>query len=142
MDFEHSWNLLNREQQLTLETETGLRFTAAFSEGSIQIGPASGGRTRSISKGRFEKWFHMWFDEGRRSSNDFRNESGQESKAGNFSYAWAVFKHLENRGTANGRARLGQETDIAIVIDAWPTLPQAIKAGILAMIRTAIGGAG
>jgi hypothetical protein len=28
------------------------------------------------------------------------------------------------------------------LIDAWPTLPEAIKAGILAMIKAAAGGAG
>jgi hypothetical protein len=29
------------------------------------------------------------------------------------------------------------DADLVAVIDAWPTLPEAIKAGILAMIRTA-----
>src|SRR5262249_53345289 len=29
------------------------------------------------------------------------------------------------------------DTDLASVIDAWPTLPAAIRAGILAMVRTA-----
>jgi hypothetical protein len=31
--------------------------------------------------------------------------------------------------------------ELAAVVDAWPTLPEPIKAGILAMIRAA-GGAG
>jgi len=32
------------------------------------------------------------------------------------------------------------DPDLAAVVDAWPTLPAAIKAGILAMVRA--GGAG
>ncbi len=29
--------------------------------------------------------------------------------------------------------------DLAVVIDAWPTLPEAIRTGILAMVRAASG---
>jgi hypothetical protein len=29
------------------------------------------------------------------------------------------------------------DPDLAAVVDAWPDLPEAIKAGILAMVRTA-----
>jgi hypothetical protein len=28
--------------------------------------------------------------------------------------------------------------DLAAVMDAWPTLPEAIKAGILAMVKAAV----
>ena len=31
--------------------------------------------------------------------------------------------------------------DLRAVVDAWPGLPEAIKAGILAMVRAAKGGA-
>jgi hypothetical protein len=30
-----------------------------------------------------------------------------------------------------------QDTDLAAVVDAWPELPEAIKAGILAMVKAA-----
>jgi hypothetical protein len=36
-------------------------------------------------------------------------------------------------GTDDGRF----DIDLAAVVDAWPTLPDAIKEGILAMIRVA-----
>jgi hypothetical protein len=32
------------------------------------------------------------------------------------------------------------EPDLAEIIAAWPQLPEAIKAGILAMIRTSVNG--
>jgi hypothetical protein len=32
--------------------------------------------------------------------------------------------------------------DLAEIIDAWPTLPEPIRAGILAMIRSASGKGG
>lgn len=31
------------------------------------------------------------------------------------------------------------DTSLAMVIDAWPTLPEALRAGILAMVRAAGG---
>ena len=27
------------------------------------------------------------------------------------------------------------DTDLAVIVDAWPSLPDAVKAGILAMVR-------
>jgi hypothetical protein len=33
------------------------------------------------------------------------------------------------------------EPDLQALVDAWPTLPAALKAGILAMVRAAGGGA-
>jgi hypothetical protein len=30
------------------------------------------------------------------------------------------------------------DTDLAAVVDAWPALPEAIKADILAMVRSAV----
>lgn len=41
------------------------------------------------------------------------------------------------RGAAVRRAEGPIHPDPAAVVDAWPSLPEAIKAGILAMIRTA-----
>ena len=39
---------------------------------------------------------------------------------------------------ASGGAKCGALTpDLAELIDAWPTLPEAIRAGILAMVRAA-----
>ena len=53
---------------------------------------------------------------------------------------------------ANGRQRLPTATesatarlpgigdpDLAAVVDTWPTLPEALKAGILAMVKAASG---
>ena len=38
---------------------------------------------------------------------------------------------------AVGAAEARIDADLALVIDAWPTLPEAIKAGILAMVQAA-----
>jgi hypothetical protein len=32
------------------------------------------------------------------------------------------------------------DSDLARIVDVWPTLPDAIKAGILALIKAASGG--
>jgi hypothetical protein len=32
------------------------------------------------------------------------------------------------------------DPDLAAVAEAWPELPEAIKAGILAMVKAALGG--
>jgi len=45
-------------------------------------------------------------------------------------------KHGEN-GCFSGSAVLMQYSDLAAVISAWPNLPAAIRAAILAMIQTA-----
>lgn len=54
----------------------------------------------------------------------------------------------ENRGVADESgadsgalgAQVGAiDPELGAIIDAWPTLPDAIKAGILAMVRTAGG---
>jgi len=52
--------------------------------------------------------------------------------------------HSENcaaPGAAVGSENTPIDPDLAAVVDAWPKLPEAIRAGILAMIRAA-GGAG
>ena len=40
-------------------------------------------------------------------------------------------------GDAKNGARLISDPDLATIIDAWNDLPDALKAGILAMIRSA-----
>jgi hypothetical protein len=34
----------------------------------------------------------------------------------------------------------GNDTDLASVVDAWPALPDAIRAGIAAMVKAALLG--
>jgi hypothetical protein len=43
--------------------------------------------------------------------------------------------------TENATALLPGETDprLAAVVDAWPTLPEALKAGIVAMVKVSLG---
>jgi hypothetical protein len=57
-------------------------------------------------------------------------------------------KLQEKRGSANGAAQKAahfpadkqvSDPGLAALIDAWPTLPDAIRAGILAMVRAAGG---
>jgi len=47
----------------------------------------------------------------------------------------------ENRESADEAAQNPAHfpPDLAAVIDAWPMLPEAIRAGILAMIRASVG---
>jgi len=48
--------------------------------------------------------------------------------------------HSENcaaAGAAVGSENTPIDPDLAAVVDAWPKLPEAIRAGILAMIRAA-----
>ena len=43
----------------------------------------------------------------------------------------------ETAGSASGNTCGGIPQDLQGIIDAWPALPNAIKAGILAMVRAA-----
>ncbi len=40
-------------------------------------------------------------------------------------------------GTESGAQEALNDSDLAVVVEAWPTLPEPIKAGILAMIGKA-----
>jgi hypothetical protein len=40
---------------------------------------------------------------------------------------------------AHGQRAESNEPDLAAVIEAWPTLPEAIRAGIVAMVTAASG---
>jgi hypothetical protein len=40
-------------------------------------------------------------------------------------------------GGAKSGALAATDPDLAALIDAWPTLPEAIRAGILALVRAA-----
>ncbi len=42
--------------------------------------------------------------------------------------------------TQNATRLLPDDPDLAAVVDAWPKLPAAIKAGIVAMVRAAVRG--
>jgi hypothetical protein len=39
------------------------------------------------------------------------------------------------RLTAQGQRAASTDSDLAAMVDAWPTLPEAIKAGILALVK-------
>jgi hypothetical protein len=43
---------------------------------------------------------------------------------------------------AHGQRAESNDPDLAVINAAWPTLPEALKAGILAMIKAASGGGG
>jgi hypothetical protein len=47
----------------------------------------------------------------------------------------------QGKRAARNQARLDapNDTELAAVVDAWPELPEAIRAGILAMVRAASG---
>jgi hypothetical protein len=47
--------------------------------------------------------------------------------------------HSENTSVENAYAidARGTDPDLAAVVDAWPNLPEAIKAGIVAMVKAA-----
>ena len=45
---------------------------------------------------------------------------------------------LSNTSTSSSNT-LQTEADLAAVIDAWPKLPEAVRAGIVAMVRAADG---
>ena len=40
-------------------------------------------------------------------------------------------------GAIGAGGRISAENDLEIVAEAWPTLPEAIRIGILAMVRAA-----
>jgi hypothetical protein len=42
--------------------------------------------------------------------------------------------------TAQGQRAASEDPDLAAVVAAWPKLPEAIKAGIRAMVRTSLKG--
>jgi len=43
---------------------------------------------------------------------------------------------------ALGAKKIPDDPDLAAVVEAWPKLPEAIKAGILAMVEAADRGSG
>jgi len=47
----------------------------------------------------------------------------------------------QSRGTDSGTVSPG-DVDLARLIEAWPTLPSAVKAGITAMVEASGKGAG
>ena len=50
--------------------------------------------------------------------------------------------HMFGAGGANsGAPRPEIEPDAAEVVEAWPALPPAVRAGILAMVRASVEGA-
>jgi len=38
----------------------------------------------------------------------------------------------------NGALSLPDSPDLALVVEAWPELPEAVRAGILAMVKAAV----
>ena len=38
-------------------------------------------------------------------------------------------------GAPNGAPLLDSDSDLHLILDAWPTLPKAIKVGMLAMVK-------
>jgi len=90
MDFEAVWNRLTAGNRWELTTTSGDPLVAFVTERSIRF-ESPNDQPRSVSKDRFRKWFHLWFNEGRRKNSDLRNETGQESRAGNIRHVKQLF---------------------------------------------------
>ena len=49
-----------------------------------------------------------------------------------------ILRDISKAGGAQSGAQLPQtDPELACLMDAWPTLPQAVKAGIVAMVQVA-----
>ena len=46
-------------------------------------------------------------------------------------------KNADGAGVIRGTFPNPEDADLHAIADAWPTLPEALKAGILAMVRAA-----
>jgi hypothetical protein len=79
-------------------------------------------------------------DSKRQDSSNFPDGSGVATNADR--------RHLRQGATANGGTRPGYATesatnslnddpDLAVVVAAWPELPETIRAGIVAMVKAA-----
>jgi len=91
MSFAESWNWLRTKRRWNLTTAHRIPLTVTVSAESIKF-ESPNAQVRYLSKDVFEKWFHLWFDKGIRKSADFRNQTGERSKAENIRLAKRVFK--------------------------------------------------
>jgi hypothetical protein len=62
-------------------------------------------------------------------------EGGVEPPTGGLDIRGGLNKHAAARGGLTGNLT---DPDLADVVNAWPTLPPAIRAGIAAMVRIAM----
>ena len=94
MDFEAAWEYLRKHAPLSLGTSGGTPFTVDVSDTSIAY-KSQRDQRRPQSKNNFEKYFHIWFREGRRDRSYFPNFGKDRSPSARFRYFSAVFRYLE-----------------------------------------------
>ncbi len=119
MDFEAVWNRLVAKNRWELTTARGEALVALVAERSIRF-ESPNDQPRSVSKERFRTWFHSWFDAGRTNSGDFRNETGQQSKAGNIRHVKQLFE-LIGRWDAEVNSDVADRESAAIAFDSEGT---------------------
>jgi hypothetical protein len=96
MRFECVWTWLRTQEHVKLTSATGIPLIAVVSDSSV-IFRSANDQDRSVSKDRFKKWFHLWFDQGKRNSADFRNESGKKSQAKNLRLVKRLFQLIADQ---------------------------------------------
>jgi hypothetical protein len=88
--FDDAWTWLSSKSPIRLKTATRKPLVATVTANSIQF-TSPGDQMRPISKARLQRWYRLWFVEGRRENKYFRNESGDESEAKNIRLVRPLF---------------------------------------------------
>ncbi len=94
--FDDAWTWLASKSQIRLKTATGKPLMATVTANSIQF-TSPGDQMRPVSKFRLQKWYRLWFLEGRRENKHFRNESGEESEAKNVRLVRPLFELIARK---------------------------------------------
>ena len=109
MRFEQVWDWLRIQGQLDLVSATGISRVAVIGSDSI-VCQSKNDQDRVVSKERFEKWFYLWFNEGKRNNSDFRNETGKKSPAKNFTWVKLIFELVANKNTAQTQIATSEDS--------------------------------
>jgi hypothetical protein len=97
MNFDEAWRFLKAMDPKVLRTKKGIPFTFSFRGESIVFRPREGqGNEKSQSMKRFSHFFNLFFVEGKRDREDFRNLIGDKSPSGTYSYFMPVFRMIED----------------------------------------------
>jgi len=96
MNFDEAWRFLKAMEPKVLRTKKGIPFTFSFRGESIIFRPRDGqSNEKSQSMKRFFRFFNLYFVEGKRDREDFRNLTGDKSPSGAYSYFMPVFRMIE-----------------------------------------------